>query len=372
MRFKTTSGELSDIVVSLSGTSAVSADSDLTISSLLFEPLSDDGSEFRVWAANGSQQQIRNMAFSDTESPSSFLLSAQRIVKICSKLPRADALVFNVNEERCLISSEHSEYNLPSNTEVDLFPKMEDDDAESSVKVAEKHLNFIFNQIVVSMGRNDPRYYLNGVFLSVKKGVIIGVATNGHRLAKCEMNIEDKDVEFQTILPGKFVEDVCKLLEFSDSLAEIRYHERNVNLVTDRFNLATNTIEGKYPEWEKVIPKEFEWQLEIGKEDLLNGVQRAMVVADKPESPVAISNKDDYIEVFVKNPHTNEEGRAKIKGKSEGGGFQIGVNGGYLIDAVNIIDADDVVLEMKDSESAVKLYGKDTQQSLFLIMPIKL
>lgn len=344
----------------------------------LFEP-GESKDDLIVCAFNGMQERTISVPLDSADHfEGSFLISMKRLSNICSRLPGDMEVSFVVDGDRCYIKSKKAEYDLVTTTEHE-FSKMEEISKERKIEITETNIKFIFNQTAFAMAKNDPRAYLEGVLLFAEKNSLTGVATNGHRLAMCKMenvvmeNIDQENKEgMQAILPRAFIEDVEKKLEYTDKIAEIFISDKGAGIKTDNFQLKTHVVDGKYPDWKKVIPEGCNWSLEINKEEFLNGIHRAMAVCDLADDPLCIKLEDKQVLFLAKNASTSEEARAIVDARSKGSCFEVGLNASYLTEAVNTVEAEDIVLEMIDSTTAVKIHGKNAKESLFLIMPIKL
>lgn len=385
MKFTTTVERLKDLAMPLAGTVAAHGPGEKSYYSLFLFEFSDAG--LRLVAGNGMQQQDRHTKLSKVDQPKNFTLLARSVMNICSNLPDKAEITFEMSGNKCMVNGERVDYKLDTSMPADDFPKMEPIAPENALKIKEKDLKFLFDQTLFSSGKNDARAYLNSVMLAADGKSVLCVATDGHRLAKCEMknNTLGTDKPLSAILPNRFVEEVTRLLGGPDGEdgegdggrsgndeVELALGEKHIDIKNERFCLSSNLLEAQYPDWQSVIPKGHKWRLEIDREGLLQNIQRVMAIADNVEDAVSMSFKDNTLFFATSNRLTTEEARAGVDAKSEGDAFELSFNAKYLVDAVTAADADTIVAEMTDPATAAKLYGKNAKESLFLIMPVKL
>ena len=374
MKFNIAAEELKEVVTALQGTASLASEESLAVASYLFEiDPSADGQRFRVVSNNNVQQHVRAINMQGVENAKNFVLGAQTLVNICANLPGDTEISFVVDEKTCVITSPLAKYTLQRNAAPQDFAMQLESNPEKAMKISQSNLKFLFEQTVFSAAKGDVRDYLNGVLIEANKKRIVAVATNGHRLATCELKNDTLGVaeDLTAVVPMKFAEEMVKVLEYNDNIVEVFFGESAVEARTGEYSLATKLLESRYPDWRKVIPKGHKWQLEMTKEDLVQAINRAMAIADAPDEIIVLSSDKKKLLLSVKNPVTNDEGVANLNAKSDGKAFEISFNAKYLSEAVTVAESDTIVMEMEDPTTAIKLYGKGSKESIFIIMPVK-
>ena len=178
--------------------------------------------------------------------------------------------------------------------------------------------------------------------------------------------------EMKVVLPNKFVEELLKLLEHSDEKIDFYFGDRSAKVETKQFSLSSVLHEGKYPDWRKVVPEGNNNKVEVKKEDFVHGLARAMAISTDQQEAITLFNEDGDLHLKTKNSITNDEANAKVPLAKKADEFKIAFNAKYLSDAVNKVDSDTVVFEIKDSTTAIKMYGDSAKETTFIIMPMKL
>lgn len=333
------------------------------------------GNILTIFAADGIQQQHRSIeASGKIESPQSFTLLAKSLAGICTNLEDDTDIQVEIKDGKGTLSAGYAEYKLDAATEGAKFNKMEANAPEKTIKIVEKHIKHILEQTRFATAQNDARPYLNGVLFEANPQCIRCVATDGHRLAKCELKNETfkGDETLKAILPNKTIDEMIRMLEHGDSVAEVVIGDKHIDIKTERFALSSNLLEMQYPDWESVIPEGHTLRLEVDKSGLQAGIQRAMAIAESPEDAISLECKGDKVFLTHRNARTNEEASANTGVKVKGDPFVISFNAKYLADVAMACASDTLVMDLADPSKAAKFYDKKAPESLFLIMPIKL
>lgn len=255
------------------------------------------------------------------------------------------------------------------------FPIIPKVDKESVFKVSRKDFDLAITQTVFASSTNTSRPVLSGVLFDVKKNVLKMVATDSYRLAEKTLKlIEAVDLSLQSVVPGRTVTELGKIVNKSNvNEVEINISKNQILFVVGDVKMISRLIEGKFPEYEKIIPKSSKTKVEVKTEDLSLVTRRVNLFARENNNNIKIAvTNDGKVTVSTDETKVGEE-RAEITGKVEGENNKIALNAQYLLDVLNFIQAENIILELDDKLApAVIRTSNDADKSyLYIIMPLK-
>ncbi|MAW17431.1 MAG: DNA polymerase III subunit beta [Candidatus Pelagibacter sp. TMED272] len=301
--------------------------------------------------------------------------SAAILYDILRKISSGSELNFNLKSENKLsLKSENADFNLLC-LPTDNFPTFSDEFEGSEIKFnSSKFLNLL-NKTKISISNDDTRHYLNGIFLHLTeahgRNFLTGVATDSHRLSSSSIEIESTDNFTSFILPRKTVFQLCSLLtETSDKLS-LETSENKVKFSIGKMKLISKVIDGKFPDYKKVVPSNNKKALVVTSKDLINSIERvASVSLDRKEGlKLAISKESIQLSV---NSANSGEGNEVIKASFNSDNLNISFNSKYLIDIASEIEDKNLKMNLKDSVSPVLIEDTSDKNSYYVIMPMKI
>ena len=249
------------------------------------------------------------------------------------------------------------------------FPPLEMDAAEGWVAVDGAKLRAMLTRTSYGMSQDESRPFLNGLYLVLRDGQLRSVATDGHRLAMARVDVE-VDKEFSGIVPRKAVQEMSRVLGASDG-AKLALRENQFFLRTPGFTLASKLIEGQFPNYEQVLPKGHPRRLTVERELLMAALRRVSVVADDRTRPIRLTAGPDGLRLSASSQELGEA-EEQLPAEFAGEEMTIGFNARYLLDAIQPMDGERLVIELKDalSPGVVKSTADDTY--LCVIMPMRM
>ena len=307
----------------------------------------------------------------EVEQEGEVTVSARKMSELCRSLPDNESLVFELIEGKLHVSAKNFKADFATLSAED-FPELEVGIEKQELKILSKDLKRLLNKTSFSMASQDVRYYLNGLLLEVKNGSFNSIATDGHRLAiSCKKdkkyNIDDSKI----ILPRKAVIELAKILP--DTEEEICFFVGEGSVVAKKENLvfSSKLIEGKFPDYEKVLPSGDESTLTIRKEVLQSALSRSSVLSNEKYRGVRLSISKDLLRLTANNPE-QEMAEEEIAVAFEGRDMEIGFNIGYLLDVLTNIDTEDVEILFYGEESSCLIRETGSPLESYVVMPMKL
>ncbi len=306
----------------------------------------------------------------DVESGGEITVSGRKLLDICRALPDDAKVALSVGGEKMLVRSGRSKFTLATLPAAE-FPTIEDIKATQSISIGQTVLARLIDKTHFSMAQQDVRYYLNGMLLETSKEKLRAVATDGHRLALCEVSLDgSKAGEHQVILPRKGVLELARLLT-GDGNVDIEFGTNHLRLQLEGIRFTSKLIDGRFPEYERVIPKDLSNELTADKASLRGALQRAAILSNEKYRGIRLVIRDSGVVVQAHNPE-QEEAEEELEVSYGGDDIEIGFNVNYLLDAIGAIDGEEVALSVLDSNSSCLIREPGAADSKFVVMPMRL
>jgi DNA polymerase-3 subunit beta len=222
-----------------------------------------------------------------------------------------------------------------------------------------------------SMAQNDVRYYLNGLLLETGKKYVRAVATDGHRLAICEINIEKQEVTSgQVIVPRKGVMELARLLGDADEI-QLDIGSNHIRATLNGIRFTSKLIDGRFPDYERVIPAGKGATLTASRSSLRQALQRVGILSNERYRGVRLEVSKNNLVIQANNPD-QEEAREELEVQFAGDNVEIGFNVTYLLDAIDAVDTDDVEIDLVDANSSCLIRPSKPSGARFVVMPMRL
>ncbi len=301
--------------------------------------------------------------------------SAAILYDILRKISSNAELNFDLKTENKLsLKSENADFNLLC-LPIDNFPTFADEFEGQEISLNNNRFLKLLNKTKISISNDDTRHYLNGIFLHLTeahgRNFLTGVATDSHRLSSSSLEIEGTGNFTSLILPRKTVFQLCSILtETSDQLV-MQTSENKIKFALGNMKLISKVIDGKFPDYKKVVPTENNKTLLVSSKDFINSIERvASVSLDRKEGVKLIINKDN-VQLSV-NSANSGDGNEKIKANFSSENLNISFNSKYLIDIASEVEDKSLKMNFKDSVSPVLIEDISDKNSYYVIMPMKI
>ena len=272
------------------------------------------------------------------------------------------------------LKSENSDFNLLC-LPIDNFPTFADEFEGQEVALNNNRFLKLLNKTKISISNDDTRHYLNGIFLHLTeshgRNFLTGVATDIHRLSSSSLEVTNTSDFNSLILPRKTVFQLCSLLTESTDQLTIQTSENKIKFNLGKMKLISKVIDGKFPDYKKVVPTTNDKTLFISSKDFINSIERvASVSLDRKEGVKLVINKDN-VQLSV-NSANSGEGNEKIKAEFSNENLNISFNSKYLIDIASEVEDKNLKMNLKDSVSPVLIEDASDKNSYYVIMPMKI
>lgn len=288
-----------------------------------------------------------------------------KLHKLSSKYKDDQTIRIEFDQAQALVSCARSKGKL-STLPASEFPIPNELQDESKVTFEGKAVVEAIKKASSMTGQDDVRYYLNGVALDVKQDHMSVVATDGHRLIKIVVPCKSEIAEQKTIIiPNESIAGFIKCVE--DKEVVIQVAPNFVRFSDDQVEFQTQLIEGRYPDYERVIPQTNDMDFTFIGKELKDAVSRASVFGDGKATPLKMVVSGGECNLAVSG--TNNSQGNEIVNCVSSNSIEIGVNAKYVTDAVNKIESDEVTIWMKDSSTAMLIQDEDT---VMVVMPMRL
>ena len=299
-------------------------------------------------------------------------VSARKMSELCRSLPDKEALEFDLNNGKLTVSSKNFHAEFATISALD-FPELEIKEETNSLSISSSALQRLLNKTAFCMASQDVRYYLNGLLVEYKGGEVNAVATDGHRLALATSPLDKTspiDGERQ-ILPRKAVLELSKILRQENEDIKITFGNSSLSIQDKNLDFSTKLIDGKFPDYEKVLPSGDPNSLEVSKESLQSALSRASVLSNEKYRGVRFALDKNTLKLTANNPE-KESAEELLDVNYNGNPMEIGFNIGYLLDVLGTIETDSVELNFYGEESSCLIREPGNQAEVYVIMPMRL
>ncbi|MDB9752247.1 DNA polymerase III subunit beta [Pelagibacteraceae bacterium] len=301
--------------------------------------------------------------------------SANILYDILRKISPDSEINFDLKTENKLsLKTDNSDFNLLC-LPTDNFPTFADEFEGSEITLNNNKFLKLLNKTKIAISNDDTRHYLNGIFLHLTeahgRNFLTGVATDSHRLSSSSLEMENTDNFSSLILPRKTVYQLCSLLAENGEKLTMHSSENKIKFTLGSIKLVSKVIDGKFPDYKKVVPTNNEKSLVVSSKDFINSIERvASVSLDRKEGVKLVINKEN-IQLSV-NSANSGEGNETIKANFNSDTLNISFNSKYLIDIASEVEDKNLKINLKDSVSPVLVEDATDKNSYFVIMPMKI
>ena len=292
---------------------------------------------------------------------------------ICKSLPDGVDINFSVEDGRVTVKAGRSRFTLSTLPAAE-FPTVEAGEGEVELELSQLLVRQMIERTGFAMAQQDVRYYLNGMYLEIKAGRLRFVATDGHRLALCtapgELAGEDKSV----IVPRKGILELARLLDGDGSVTLI-VGSNHIRAVTDQFTFTSKLVDGKFPEYERVLPKSPDKAVSGDRSELKQAFTRTAILSNEKYRGVRLSLSDGALEITANNPE-QEQAEESVPVDYAGEELEVGFNVSYLLDVMGVLSGNTVRMSLSDSASSALIEEGEAvsgeAEALYVVMPMRL
>ena len=306
----------------------------------------------------------------DVQAGGEITVSGRKLLDICRALPDGSEVAISVSGEKLHVRSGRSKFALATLPAAE-FPSVEDIKASQTVSLSQELLGRLIEKTHFSMAQQDVRYYLNGMLLETGGKHVRAVATDGHRLALCQAELEDAELEEQqVIVPRKGALELQRLLT-GEGPVDVVLGANHLRIQLEGIRFTSKLIDGRFPEYERVIPRDSSNELRADREVLRGGLQRTAILSNEKYRGIRLIIRDDAVVLQAHNPE-QEEAEEELEVSYGGDDIEIGFNVNYLLDAIGAVDSEEVALSVVDSNSSCLIRAPEKDDCKFVVMPMRL
>ncbi len=317
--------------------------------------------------------QIRTTAELDGDSGSfATTLGARKLIDILRTMPGDQTVSLEHTGGKLILKGGKSRFTLQSLPAED-FPLVQESASFGPVfSVPQKTLKGLLGQVSFAMAVHDIRYYLNGILFVAEGKQLSLVATDGHRLAFASATLVDVEVPKQeVILPRKTVLELQRLLSDKDGAIEMQFAANQAKFSFDGMEFVTKLVEGKFPDYNRVIPKNHKNIVTLGRAPLLSSLQRTAIMTSEKFKGVRLNVEPGTLRVASSNAE-QEEAEDELDIDYGGDTIEIGFNVTYLIDALQNMGQEMVRVELADGNSSALVTNPDDNAFKYVVMPMRI
>lgn len=298
-------------------------------------------------------------------------IPARKLFEIIRALPDGSRITVSQSGDKITVQAGRSRFTLATLPAND-FPSVDEVEATERVAIGEATLKELIERTAFAMAQQDVRYYLNGLLFDLRGDALRTVATDGHRLALCETDLEKASgAKRQIIVPRKGVTELQRLLESGDREIELEVGRSHVRVKRDDVTFTSKLIDGRFPDYEAVIPIGADREVKVDREALRASLQRAAILSNEKYRGIRVEVSPGNLKISAHNPE-QEEAQEEIEADTTVSDLAIGFNVNYLLDALSALRDEYVVIQLRDSNSSALVREASSEKSRHVVMPLRL
>jgi DNA polymerase-3 subunit beta len=298
-------------------------------------------------------------------------VSARKLQEILRALPEGAEAALEVQSNRLQVRSGKSRFNLQT-LPVGDFPAMADPGAaQAKITLPQKALRELLLLVQYAMAQQDIRYYLNGLLLVLEAGQVRVVATDGHRLSYAARPLGQSQEKREVILPRKAVLELSRLLADSEDAVTIEIFGSVVRFGFGSTQVTTKIIDGKFPDYTRVVPTNYQKRFTVQRQALLQSLQRAAILSNEKFRGVRWMVSPGSLRVSCTN-NEQEEAQEELEISYGGEPLDIGFNITYILDVLNNVDSESVECAFGDANSSMLVTVPDIREFRYVVMPMRI
>jgi DNA polymerase-3 subunit beta len=298
-------------------------------------------------------------------------LGARKMIDILRTLPSDQTVSLENTGGKLILKGGKSRFTLQSMPAEDFPLVQEAPSFGPAFSVPQKTLKSLLGQVSFAMAVHDIRYYLNGILFVAEGNSLSLVATDGHRLAFASASLDVEVPKQEVILPRKTVLELQRLLSDKDGAIEMQFANNQAKFSFDGMEFVTKLVEGKFPDYNRVIPRNHKNIVTVGRQPLLACLQRAAIMTSEKFKGVRLNVDPGSLRVASNNAE-QEEAADELDIDYQGDSIEIGFNVTYLIDALQNMSQEMVRVELADGNSSALVTNPDDNAFKYVVMPMRI
>ena len=312
---------------------------------------------------------IETMVDADIKEEGSIVIDSRIFGEIIRKLPNSEIIIETLENEIIQITCQKSVFNLVYMNGDD-YPELPKINESLSVEVPQNILKSMIRGTSFAIAQDETRPILQGILFEVKDKKLNLVALDGYRLA-IRTEFLDNDNDIEVVIPGKTLNEVSRILEDISDIVKITFTDNHILFNLSNTKIISRLLDGKFVNYSSLLPQEYKILLDVKKQELQNCIERASLMAKDSNSNLIKLDIQEENMIITSNSQLGKV-REELKINLQGGEIQIAVNSKYLLDVLKNIEDDEVKLEMTSGVSPCVIKCKNTDNSKYLVLPVRL
>ncbi len=339
---------------------------------ILSNVLLEVGSGRVAFIATDLELQISTWAEEPVENEAAFTVSARKLLDISRSLQDVETISLEMNNDQLKVQSGRSKFNLQTLPARD-FPKMQIPEGEGlAFSLPQGLVKKLLSRVQYAMALQDIRYYLNGMLFSLQGKRLTVAATDGHRLAVDGIEMQAAiEQGVDVILPRKTVQELGKLLGDDEEPLQIQVNQNQVVFRRPGFELRSKVVDGKFPDWQRVIPVGHDKSFAIQRQRLFQSLNRAAILTNDKYRGVRIALTTGSLRIACSN-NEQEEAQEELDIDYNGEALDIGFNIQYLQDVLSNIEVEAVLCSFGDATSSLLITVPGEDNFRYVVMPMRI
>ncbi|WP_106476777.1 DNA polymerase III subunit beta [Phytohalomonas tamaricis] len=330
-----------------------------------------NGQQLSLTGTDLEVELVGRVELANVDQPGAATVPARKLMDICKSLPDQSEITFIVEDGRAILRAGRSRFTLSTLPAAE-FPNIDEGQGETELTLPRGTLKHLIDATSFAMAQQDVRYYLNGMLIEMRNHLVRTVATDGHRLAVCSRSADIAlDNPHKLILPRKGVLELVRLLDDSDEPVTLILGSNHLRARTGAFTFTSKLIDGKFPDYERVVPKGGDKHFTAERSELRQVLSRTAILSNEKYRGVRLNLEEGNLRVLANNPE-QEEAEENVAIDYSGGGLEIGFNVGYLVDVLNVLNVEQVQMTLSDANSSALLEEPGGGDAMYVVMPMRL
>ena len=329
------------------------------------------GNELEIRATDLDMTIIQRLEVEGHED-GEIVVNARKLLEVVKELPDFPVIV-SVDDYLFTVKSETGFQGNLTGYDASEYPSLPEVGQGKTFRAPLKDLRFLHDKTAFAVSSDFSRMALTGVYCEGRKGRFEMVSTDGHRFGKAWIGLDGADLKPGVILPPKTLSQVLRMSEDPEELIEIGIGSAQARFSTATVTILTKLIDGPYPNYENVVPKDFSRVMRCNREQLISVLRRVSTMANAKTRLVVMNFKDKALQLSARNPDLGGDSEETITVQFTGDPVEVGVNAGYLIDELRLTQSEEILLKFNNPLGAIVVEpAMENPDHFFIVMPLRI
>jgi len=328
-------------------------------------------SELSLTGTDLEVELVGRVTVDQTHKSGAVTIPARKLLDICKSLSDDSIIELSLRDNKATLKSGRSKFTLTT-LPASEFPGVDEEPDTFSITMAQSKLRELLDSTSFAMAQQDVRYYLNGMLFEVAGDYLRVVATDGHRLAMETLDMTNPITEpLQLILPRKGITEMSRLLTDDSGEISLTFGQNHIRASVPAFTFTSKLVDGKFPDYNRVLPKGGNKVLLGNCQELRQAFARASILSNEKYRGVRVLLSNGELKILANNPE-QEEAEEIVSVEYEGESVEIGFNVSYLIDVLSTLSSKRARMTLSDPNSSALLEAEEGSNALYVVMPMRL